>query len=107
MSEKKKLAADEKLIKKLFGITPLDWNRRPNGDLVFLNQKGQKFTYTDKQILDKINASGPKRTPSKPTKAAASPAPKAAQPAGAPPSGKPAKKHAGKSAAFKPPFKKS
>ncbi len=99
MSEKKKLAADKKFIQKLFDITPLDWNRRPNGDLVFLNQRGQKFTYTDQQITDKINAAAPKRAASKPIKAAASPAPKPAQPAGAPPAGKPAKKRAGKSAA--------
>ena len=46
----KKMDADEKLITALTGSKPLDLNRRENGDLVFLNQAGQKFIFTDQDI---------------------------------------------------------
>ena len=48
--EKRKLDADEKLIKVLFDLEPLDWLRKDNGDLVFLNSVGQKFSYSPEEI---------------------------------------------------------
>ena len=92
MAEKKKLEADARLITKLFDTVPLDWNRRPNGDLVFLNERGQKFVYSDAEILEKIKAADPiKPKPKTKTKS------KAAVKAGAPPAQKPA---AGETAAL-------
>ena len=96
MSEKKKLAADGKLIQKLFDCVPLDWSRRGNGDLVFLNEAGQKFVYTDEEVMQKLRAHGssqpraaakPKaksKTKSK-SKSAGAAGQKKAQPAGSPP----------------------
>jgi hypothetical protein len=48
--EKQKLEADRRLIKALTDCEPLDWTRRPNGDLVYLNEKGQKFILADAEI---------------------------------------------------------
>ena len=50
MPEKNKSQADSKLIQKLFNVEPLDWIRRENGDLVFLNPIGQKFIYSDDEL---------------------------------------------------------
>ena len=52
--EKLKTEADRKLIVDLLqGLEPLDWSRRENGDLVILNQAGQKFVLTPAEI-DKL-----------------------------------------------------
>jgi len=48
--EKQKLEADRSLIKALTDSEPLDWTRRPNGDLVYLNAQGQKFVLSDSEI---------------------------------------------------------
>jgi len=48
--EKQKLEADRRLIKALTDSEPLDWTRRPNGDLVYLNAQGQKFVLSDSEI---------------------------------------------------------
>jgi len=45
-----KLEADRKLIKALTDCEPLDWVRRQNGDLVYLNSQGQKFILADAEI---------------------------------------------------------
>lgn len=50
MTENEKTQSDAKLINTLFGIDPLDWARRPDGTLVFLDQQGRKSTYTQEQI---------------------------------------------------------
>lgn len=50
--EKKKLEADKKLINVFTGEDPLDWFRYENGDLVYINQAGQKFTLTPEMIND-------------------------------------------------------
>ena len=56
MSESKKLEADKKLIQKLFSIEPLDWSRREDGTLVYLNQAGQKFIIPMAELDRLINA---------------------------------------------------
>jgi hypothetical protein len=48
--EKRKLDSDKKLINVLFGVDPLDWSRRDDGTLVFLNQVGQKFVYSPEEL---------------------------------------------------------
>ena len=48
--EKRKLESDKKLIGILFGVDPLDWSRRDNGYLVFLNQEGQKFVVSPEEL---------------------------------------------------------
>ena len=48
--EKRKLEADNKLIKVLFNFDPLDWCRRDNGELVVINPIGQKFVYSPEEI---------------------------------------------------------
>lgn len=49
--EKQKSESDRKLIIALLqGLQPLDWSRRENGDLVFLNQSGQKFVMSPADI---------------------------------------------------------
>lgn len=48
--EKQKLEADRRLIKALTNFEPIDWTRRDNGDLVYLNEIGQKFILTDADI---------------------------------------------------------
>ena len=45
-----KLEADRRLIRALTDCEPLDWTRRPNGDLVYLNERGQKFILADAEI---------------------------------------------------------
>ena len=51
--EKLKSESDLELIVFLLqGLQPLDWSRRENGDLVFLNQAGQKFVMTPADIDD-------------------------------------------------------
>jgi hypothetical protein len=45
-----KLEADRRLIKALTDCEPLDWTRRDNGDLVYLNEAGQKFILADAEI---------------------------------------------------------
>lgn len=51
--EKLKSESDLELIVFLLqGLQPLDWSRRENGDLVFLNQAGQKFVATPADIDD-------------------------------------------------------
>jgi hypothetical protein len=45
-----KLEADSRLIKALTDCEPLDWTRRNNGDLVYLNEAGQKFILADAEI---------------------------------------------------------
>jgi hypothetical protein len=42
--------ADEKLIKKLFKVNPLDWARYPDGRLVFIADNGAKFSYTAEDL---------------------------------------------------------
>jgi hypothetical protein len=62
--EKRKLDSDRKLINVLIGIDPADWARRDNGELVYLNQAGQKFVLTppeieqltDKKLVEKEKA---------------------------------------------------
>jgi hypothetical protein len=77
---KRKTDQDEKLIKKLFEVDPLDWARYPNGTLAFIRPDGSKVTCTQVQ-LESIQAKQksaakpkPKSTPKpksskKPTKA--------------------------------------
>jgi cytochrome oxidase assembly protein ShyY1 len=48
--EKQKSESDRKLIANLTGVEPLDWCKRENGDLVYLNQAGQKFVLTPAEI---------------------------------------------------------
>jgi hypothetical protein len=48
--EKRKLESDHKLIKILFNVEPLDWNRRDTGELVFLDQDSRKFVYSPEQL---------------------------------------------------------
>lgn len=48
-----KIEADIKLLSGLLGYEPLNCARRPNGDLVYLNQAGQKFILTPAEI-DKL-----------------------------------------------------
>ena len=45
-----KLEADRRLIKALTDCELLDWSRRPNGDLAYLNEVGQKFILQDAEI---------------------------------------------------------
>ena len=45
-----RLSADHKLLKELLGIEPLACTRRANGDLVYLNQAGQKFILTPAEV---------------------------------------------------------
>ena len=64
---KRKTDQDEKLIKILFEVDPLDWARYPDGSLAFIHPDGSKSTYTQEQ-LDTIQAkqkpsSTPKSTP--------------------------------------------
>ena len=51
--EKQKSESDRKLIASFTGVDPLDWCRDDNGDLVYLNQAGQKFILTPAD-LDKF-----------------------------------------------------
>ena len=53
--ENKILETDRKLINTLFGLDPVHWSRRENGELVYLNAKGQKFVYTPEQIQKQID----------------------------------------------------
>ena len=48
--EKRKLEADRKFINSLLGIEPLDWSRRDNNDLVYLDQSGRKFVLSQAEI---------------------------------------------------------
>lgn len=67
-----KMEADRRLIKALTDCEPLDWSRRLNGDLVYLNEAGQKFILQDSEIqklrrqMQEHGAemSEPKRSPS-------------------------------------------
>jgi hypothetical protein len=59
--EKQKLEADRRLIKALTDCEPLDWTRRPNGDLVYLNAQGQKFILVDAEIQKLTDAALAKR----------------------------------------------
>ena len=47
---KRKKPADAKLIKKLFGVDPLDWARYPNDKLVFIAPDGSKHKYSSQQM---------------------------------------------------------
>ncbi len=49
------LEADKKLIQKLFSIEPLDWARREDGTLVYLNQACQKFVIPMAELERLIN----------------------------------------------------
>jgi hypothetical protein len=67
--EKRKLESDAKLIKALFGFEPLDWVRKDNGDLIYLNQAGQKYTLTPQEqdkLTNKVLA-GKEKEQKKPT----------------------------------------
>jgi hypothetical protein len=50
LDAKRKSTEDEKLIKKLFNLSPLDWARYPDGRLVFIASTGAKFTYTANDV---------------------------------------------------------
>ena len=50
MTGKTRTGADQKLIKKLFDLEPLDWARYPNGKLVFIAPNGSKAIYTSDQL---------------------------------------------------------
>ncbi|MDO9546632.1 MAG: hypothetical protein Q7J07_07780 [Pelolinea sp.] len=50
MQEKVKINSDRDLIKKIFGVTPIDWARYPDGRIVFISPTGQKFSYTQDRI---------------------------------------------------------
>ncbi|MCJ7626552.1 MAG: hypothetical protein MUO76_23925 [Anaerolineaceae bacterium] len=50
MQEKIKNASDSNLIKKIFGIDPVDWARYPDGHLSFISPTGQKFSYTQDRL---------------------------------------------------------
>jgi len=50
MPDKQRQAADEKLIKKLFNLSSLDWARYPDGRLVFIAPNGAKFSCTDEDL---------------------------------------------------------
>lgn len=63
--------ADRRLIRALTDCEPLDWTRRPNGDLVYLNERGQKFILADAEIQKLTDAALEKRKPAaSPTKKA-------------------------------------
>ena len=53
--ENKILETDRKLINSLFGLDPVQWSRRENGELVYLNAQGQKFVYTPEKIQKLID----------------------------------------------------
>ena len=65
MAEGEHTSADEKLIKKLFNLNPLDWSRYPDGRLVFIAPTGAKYSYSAKD-LEALTASAAKSKPSKP-----------------------------------------
>ena len=50
MAEGEHTSADEKLIKKLFSLNPLDWSRYPDGRLVFIAPTGAKYSYSAKDL---------------------------------------------------------
>jgi len=50
LDAKRKSSADEKLIKKLFNLSPLDWARYPDDRLVFIASTGAKFSYTSEDL---------------------------------------------------------
>ncbi len=52
MPEKTKTQADKLLIKSIFSIDPVDWARYPDGYLSFISPTGQKFRYSNQQLLD-------------------------------------------------------
>ena len=52
MPKKTKTQADRQLIKSLFSIDPINWARYPDGKLVFISPVGQKFLYTEQQLID-------------------------------------------------------
>jgi len=52
MPEKSKTQADKLLIKSIFSIDPVDWARYPDGYLSFISPTGQKFRYSNQQLLD-------------------------------------------------------
>lgn len=68
-----KSQADKRLLAAFLGEEPLDWSRRPNGDLVFLNRSGQKFVLTA-PTLQRLAGHAPEKkiTPSSPCKSDAS-----------------------------------
>ncbi len=59
LDAKRKSTEDEKLIKKLFDLDPLDWARYPDGHLVFIASTGAKFSYSA-QDLEALTASAAK-----------------------------------------------
>jgi hypothetical protein len=59
LDAKRKSTEDEKLIKKLFDLDPLDWARYPDGHLVFIASTGAKFSYTAND-LEALTASAAK-----------------------------------------------
>ncbi len=61
LDAKRKSTVDEKLIKKLFNLSPLDWARYPDGRLVFIAPNGAKFSCTDED-LKALSASAAKST---------------------------------------------
>jgi hypothetical protein len=54
MQEKIKNASDSSLIKKIFGIDPVDWARYPDGLLSFISPTGQKFSYTQDRLAQEL-----------------------------------------------------
>ncbi len=59
LDAKRKSTEDEKLIKKLFNLNPLDWSRYPDGRLVFIAPTGAKYSYSAKD-LEALTASAAK-----------------------------------------------
>lgn len=64
-----KLEADKKLIKALTDCEPLDWSRKPNGDLVYLNEVGQKFILQDAEIQKLTDAALARKRRAEPAEA--------------------------------------
>ena len=56
MADKHKKPADAKLIKKLFGVDPLDWARYPDDSLAFIAPDGSKHKYTGRQLDELLQA---------------------------------------------------
>jgi hypothetical protein len=77
-----KLEADRRLIKALTDCEPLDWTRRNNGDLVYLNEAGQKFILADAEIQKLTDAAlaRKRRTERVEAKAGLAPEKKSAEP---------------------------
>jgi hypothetical protein len=70
-----KLEADRRLIKALTDCEPLDWTRRNNGDLVYLNEAGQKFILADAEIQKLTDAALARKRRTEPVEVKAETAP--------------------------------